>query len=84
MAKFLAKDSDYAAEEGVAKLKPPVEGQQVDYFDTGMPGLVLRVNYGGVKYGARCTTFPEWPRPARKRASGSACRPHTSSVSIRS
>jgi integrase len=36
-------------EEGVAKLKPPAEGKQVDYFDAGMPGLVLRVNYGGAK-----------------------------------
>ena len=36
-------------EEGVAKLKPPASGKQVDYFDAGMPGLVLRVNYGGAK-----------------------------------
>jgi integrase len=36
-------------EEGVAKLKPPPPGKQVDYFDAGMPGLVLRVNYGGAK-----------------------------------
>jgi integrase len=36
-------------EEGVSKLKPPAEGKQVDYFDAGMPGLVLRVNYGGAK-----------------------------------
>jgi hypothetical protein len=36
-------------EEGVAKLKPPVAGKQLDYFDAGMPGLVLRVNYGGRK-----------------------------------
>jgi hypothetical protein len=35
-------------EEGVAKLKPPSSGQ-VDYFDTVMPGLVLRLNYGGAK-----------------------------------
>jgi integrase len=36
-------------EEGVAKLKPPAKGKQLDYFDAGMPGLVLRVNYGGAK-----------------------------------
>jgi integrase len=36
-------------EEGVRKLKPPAAGKQVDYFDAGMPGLVLRVNYGGAK-----------------------------------
>jgi integrase len=35
-------------EEGVLKLKPPTSGQ-VDYFDAVMPGLVLRVNYGGAK-----------------------------------
>lgn len=35
-------------EEGVAKLKPPASGQ-LDYFDAVMPGLVLRVNYGGAK-----------------------------------
>ena len=36
------------SEEGVAKLKPPVKGQ-VDYFDTLLPGLILRVGYGGSK-----------------------------------
>lgn len=36
-------------EEGVRKLKPPPKGKQVDYFDAGMPGLVLRMNYGGRK-----------------------------------
>src|SRR5450759_4071084 len=36
-------------EEGVAKVKPPATGKQIDYFDAGMPGLVLRVNYGGAK-----------------------------------
>lgn len=36
-------------EEGVAKLRPPAEGKQVDYYDAGMPGLVLRINYGGAK-----------------------------------
>ena len=35
-------------EEGVAKLKSPTAGQ-VDYYDAGMPGLMLRVNYGGAK-----------------------------------
>ena len=35
-------------EEGVAKLNPPSSGQ-ADYYDAGMPGLVLRVNYGGAK-----------------------------------
>jgi integrase len=35
-------------EDGVAKLNPPSSGQ-VDYYDSGMPGLVLRVNYGGAK-----------------------------------
>lgn len=36
-------------EEGVAKLKPPPKGKQVDYYDTITPGLVLRMNYGGAK-----------------------------------
>ena len=35
-------------EEGVAKLKPPATGH-LDYFDAGMPGLVLRLNSGGSK-----------------------------------
>ncbi|MFZ2080399.1 MAG: Arm DNA-binding domain-containing protein, partial [Xanthobacteraceae bacterium] len=35
-------------EQGVAKLKPPASGT-VDYYDAGMPGLVLRLNYGGTK-----------------------------------
>jgi integrase len=35
-------------EEGVRKLEPPAQGQ-VDYYDAVMPGLVLRVNYGGAK-----------------------------------
>ena len=36
-------------EEGVAKLKPPPQGKQIDYYDTHLPGLVLRANYGGAK-----------------------------------
>ena len=36
-------------EEGVSRLRPPSEGKQVDYYDTAMPGLILRVNYGGAK-----------------------------------
>jgi integrase len=36
-------------EEGVRKLREPPEGKQIDYFDAGMPGLVLRINYGGRK-----------------------------------
>ena len=36
-------------EEMVASIKPPPAGKQIDYFDAGMPGLVLRVNYGGSK-----------------------------------
>jgi hypothetical protein len=35
-------------EEGVARLKPPRTGQ-IDYFDSYLPGLILRVNYGGKK-----------------------------------
>jgi integrase len=35
-------------EEGVAKLKPPVAGQ-IDYFDALVPGLILRLGYGGAK-----------------------------------
>ena len=35
-------------EEGVAKLKVPSTGT-VDYYDAVMPGLVLRLNYGGRK-----------------------------------
>jgi class 3 adenylate cyclase len=33
----------------VARQKAPVKGKQKDYFDAVVPGLVLRVNYGGVK-----------------------------------
>jgi integrase len=36
------------SEEGVARYKTPAGGQD-DYFDTVVPGLVLRVNYGGAK-----------------------------------
>jgi hypothetical protein len=36
-------------EERVAKLRPPTAGKLIDYFDAYMPGLVLRVNYGGAK-----------------------------------
>ena len=36
-------------EEGVAKLKLPPQGKQIDYYDIHLPGLVLRVNYGGAK-----------------------------------
>jgi integrase len=35
-------------EEMVAKLKTPAEGQ-IDYFDTLLPGLILRLGYGGSK-----------------------------------
>ena len=35
-------------EEGVAKLRPPAAGQ-IDYFDALVPGLILRVGYGGSK-----------------------------------
>jgi integrase len=35
-------------EEGVAKLKPPPKGQ-TDFFDALVPGLILRVGYGGAK-----------------------------------
>src|SRR5262249_28476693 len=41
--------SKHLTEEGVGKLKAPAKGKQIDYFDTIMPGLVLRVNYGGAK-----------------------------------
>jgi integrase len=36
-------------EEGVRKLKPPTSQQVHDYFDAIVPGLLLRVNYGGRK-----------------------------------
>jgi integrase len=32
----------------VLRIKPPKEGQ-ADYFDSGFPGLALRVSYGGAK-----------------------------------
>jgi hypothetical protein len=35
-------------EDGVAKLKPPEEGQ-IDQFDSLVPGLILRLGYGGAK-----------------------------------
>ena len=38
----------HLTEASVAKLKPPATGH-LDYFDTGMPGLVLRLNSGGSK-----------------------------------
>jgi integrase len=36
-------------EEAVKRIQPPASGKQVDYYDAGMPGLILRVNYGGAK-----------------------------------
>ena len=36
-------------EKGVAKLKPPPQGKQIDYYDAHTSGLILRVNYGGSK-----------------------------------
>jgi integrase len=33
----------------VAQLAPPAKGKQLDYLDTVIRGLVLRVNYGGAK-----------------------------------
>jgi len=33
----------------IEKLKAPPPGKQVDHHDAGMPGLSLRVNYGGAK-----------------------------------
>jgi integrase len=36
-------------EEGIARLKAPVKGKQIDYYDGVVPGLTLRVNYGGRK-----------------------------------
>jgi integrase len=36
-------------EEAVKRIQAPAEGKQVDYYDAGMPGLILRVNYGGAK-----------------------------------
>ena len=36
------------SEDGVAKLPPPAEGQ-IDYFDMFLPGLILRIGYGGSK-----------------------------------
>jgi len=35
-------------EEGVRKLKP-TPNKQVDYFDAVVPGLILRISYGGTK-----------------------------------
>jgi integrase len=37
------------SEEGVAKLKPPTDRQYDNHYDAIVPGLVLRVNYGGAK-----------------------------------
>jgi integrase len=36
-------------EAAVAQLAPPAKGKQIDYLDTVIRGLVLRVNYGGAK-----------------------------------
>jgi integrase len=33
----------------VQRFKPPAKGKQKDYRDSVMPGLILRVNYGGAK-----------------------------------
>src|SRR5258708_6963848 len=35
-------------EAAVAKIKP-TPGKQIDYFDTGLTGLMLRISYGGTK-----------------------------------
>jgi integrase len=36
-------------EAAVQRLPLPTSGTQADYYDTVMPGLILRVNYGGLK-----------------------------------
>jgi integrase len=33
----------------VARIKPPPHGKQKDYLDALLPGLILRVNFGGAK-----------------------------------
>jgi hypothetical protein len=63
-------------EEGVAKLKPPPSGKQVDYYETR---LVLRVNYGGAKIW-RALYYVNAPATT---ASKSRSRPLTSSAAIR-
>ena len=30
-------------EEAVKRIQPPASGKQVDYYDAGMPGLILRM-----------------------------------------
>jgi hypothetical protein len=49
-------------EEWIDELRPPEVGKK-DYFDTGMPGLILRNNFGGKKtwcvpLARICATFP--------------------------
>ena len=53
MAKKQATDDEKKrakrfTEEGCRRLKP-TDGRQVEYFDAGLPGLMLRVSYGGTK-----------------------------------
>jgi integrase len=53
-------------EEGVRKLKPPASGKQIDYFDAHMPGLVLRVNYGGAKVWRALYYVPRLDKDGRR------------------
>jgi hypothetical protein len=39
----------YLTDRGVANLTAPPRGKQIDYYDTVVPRLKLRVNYGGSK-----------------------------------
>jgi integrase len=39
----------HLTEAAVERIQPPASGKQVDYYDTAMPRLILRVNYGGAK-----------------------------------
>jgi integrase len=39
----------HLTEAAVERIQPPANGKQIDYYDTGMPRLILRVNYGGAK-----------------------------------
>jgi integrase len=64
-------------EEGVKKLKPPAQGKQIDYYDAVMPGLVLRLNYGGKKTWRALYYVPAIAGPKSKKAGQRISMPTT-------
>src|SRR4249920_2609890 len=52
---------------GISRIKPPDAGQ-VDHFDTGYPGLALRISYGGSR---SWVYFYRWQGKQRRLTLGS-------------